>query len=167
MNLLFLKRFFSVLKERVYGALLLASVLSIPLSVQAETFGDWRVECQETRCQAVQQLFVGEGEKRSRVLSASVTKLQDQLVLQLVFPLGVDLRPGIATRVDESEEQQFGFSTCVQDGCVVLLPLDDNLLSGMKAGNTFKAGFRPFGSEQTLVVELSLKGFTKASSNVR
>lgn len=152
---------------RALKVLLLAFSFLTPLSLHAETFGDWRVECEGERCQALQQLFVGEGEQRSRVLSASVVKIQDQLVLQLVLPLGVDLRPGIVTRIDESTEQQFPFTTCVSDGCVVLLPLDAGLLAGMKAGKTMKAGFRPFSSEQTLVVELSLSGFTKASSKVR
>lgn len=164
---LFLKRFFSCVRGGIAFPFCLLSIVFASFSVQADTFGDWRIQCEEQRCQAQQQLFVGEGEQRSRVLSASVMKLQDQLVMQLVFPLGVDLRPGIATRIDEAQEQQFAFSTCVKDGCVVLLPLNEGFLSGLKAGNTLKAGFRPFGSDQTLVVELSLKGFTKASSNVR
>ena len=167
MILLFLKSLWFRFRGEIALPLCLLSIAFTPFSLQAETFGDWRLQCEEQRCQAQQQLFVGEGEQRSRVLSASVMKLQDQLVMQLVFPLGVDLRPGIATRVDEAEEQQYAFSTCVKDGCVVLLPLSDGLLSGLKAGKTLKAGFRPFGSDQTLVVELSLKGFTKASSNVR
>lgn len=151
----------------MFGALLFACAFLTPVSSYAETFGDWRVQCEENRCQALQQLFVGEGEQRSRVLSASVVKIQNKLVLQLVLPLGVDLRPGIVTRIDESEERRFPFTTCVNDGCVVLVPLEDSLLAGMKAGKTMKAGFRPFSSEQTLVVELSLSGFTKASSKVR
>ncbi|GAA0788863.1 invasion associated locus B family protein [Marinobacterium sediminicola] len=138
-----------------------------PQQVLAETFGDWRVDCQEQQCQAVQQLFVGEGEKRSRVLSASIIKPQGKMLLQMVLPLGVDLRPGIVTRIDESEEQHFAFTTCVTDGCVALVALNDGMLAGMKAGKTMKIGFRPFSSEQTLVVELSLSGFTKASSKVR
>lgn len=154
-------------KSHVSRAMLLALSLAMPLMVQAETVGDWRVECKEEQCQAVQQLFVGEGDKRSRVLSASVIKVKEQLVLQLVLPLGVDLRPGIVTRIDDSEEQHFAFTTCVTDGCVALLPLKDVLFASMKAGNSMKAGFRPFSSEQTLVVELSLSGFTKASSKVR
>ncbi|MBV1786440.1 invasion associated locus B family protein [Marinobacterium sp. D7] len=136
-------------------------------SAWAETFGDWRVDCKEGLCQAVQQLFVGEGDKRSRVLAASVIKVKEQLVLQLVLPLGVDLRPGIVTRIDEAAEQHFAFTTCVTDGCVALIPLNDSLLSAMRSGKHMKAGFRPFRSEQTLVVELSLSGFTKASSQVR
>ncbi|GAA0692601.1 hypothetical protein GCM10009104_19700 [Marinobacterium maritimum] len=139
----------------------------MPQAAQAETFGDWRVDCQGEQCQAVQQLFVGEGEQRSRVLSASVLKIKEQRVLQMVLPLGVDLRPGVVIRIDESEEQHFAYTTCVKDGCVVLISLNDRLYAGMKAGKTMKAGFRPFNSEQTLVVELSLSGFTKASSKVR
>lgn len=134
---------------------------------ESEVFGDWRVECKQQQCQASQQLFVGENDKRSRVLAASLMKVQEQRVLQLVFPLGVDLRPGIVIRIDDSQEQHFSFTTCVSDGCVALLPLNSELYAGMKAGKVMKAGFRPFTSEQTLVAELSLSGFTKASDKVR
>ncbi len=137
------------------------------VAAEDQVFGDWRVECKQPQCHASQQLYVGEGDKRSRVLAASVMKVKDQRVLQLVFPLGVDLRPGIVIRIDDSREQHFSFTTCVSDGCVALLPLNSELYAGMKAGKVMKAGFRPFTSEQTLVAELSLSGFTKASAKVR
>lgn len=155
-----LRRFFRALSATAFMFL-------IPLTGQAEVFGDWKVDCQEKKCQAVQQLFVGEGEERSRVLSASVVSIQAQPVLQLVLPLGVDLRPGVVVRVDQADERHFAYSTCLKDGCVALIPLEQGLLQAMKAGSVMKAGFRPFSSEQTLVVELSLSGFTKASAKVQ
>lgn len=133
---------------------------------ETESIGDWNLICENDKCQAVQQLFVTTEEARSRVLSASVVQIQTQKVLQLVLPLGLDLRPGIVVRVDESEEQHFPVTTCINDGCVVLMSLTDALYGSLKAGNKMKVGFRPFNSEQTLVVEASLKGFTKASSRV-
>ncbi len=167
MNTTHLTRILGAARQRLTKAALLAAAILMSQAVQAETIGDWQVGCRGEQCQALQQLFTGEGEKRSRILSASLSKIKDQLVLQLVLPLGVDLRPGIVIRIDESEEQRLGYTTCVADGCVVLTPLNDTLYAGMKAGKTMKVGFRPFNSEQTLVVEVSLSGFTKASSKVR
>ena len=149
------------------SAAVLAGSVLFSGSVFAEKVGDWAVNCEQDHCQAGQQLFVTKDEQKSRVLSASLMKVKDQLVMQMVLPLGVDLRSGIVTRVDENKELHFPFITCVRDGCVTLVPVKGDLISQMKAGNKMKVGFRPFRSEQTLVVELSLSGFTKASTQVR
>lgn len=158
---------FFTLQRFLFGALLYSCMIFMSSSLRAEVHGDWRVDCENERCQASQQLFVGEGEERSRVLSANVLQVQQELLLQMVLPLGVDLRPGVVVRIDQAEEQSFNFVTCLADGCVVLLPLQDKLLSALRAGSKLKVGFRPFSSDQTLVVELSLSGFTKASKSVR
>lgn len=158
--------FFS-LQRLLFGVFALTCMIFISSPLKAEVHGDWRLNCENDGCQASQQLFFGEGEERSRVLLASVLQVQQDLLLQMVLPLGVDLRPGIVVRIDQAEEQSFNFVTCVADGCVVLLPLKSKLLSAMRAGNKVKVGFRPFSSDQTLIVELSLSGFTKAIKGVR
>ena len=132
-----------------------------------EKSGDWTINCEKNRCQAAQQLVAKNGQKSSKVLSATLLKVNKELVMELVVPLGVELRSGIVTRVDEQKEFHFPYVTCMQSGCASLIPVKGGLYQQMKAGKSMKIGFRPFRSAKTLVVDLSLKGFTKASNKVK
>lgn len=138
--------------------------------VEEERFRDWTRVCvtqaEQTRCEAVQVLSVErEGESRP-LMRATLTRAGEQRILELALPLGMDLRAGLVMQIDEAEEFTFGFTTCLPQGCAAVLPVSADLLNTLKAGASAKVGFRPFGTQQTQVAEISLSGFTAASSDI-
>ena len=143
-----------------------------PKNANVATYGDWGLQCTEEErlhiCQAVQIIWLEQGEKKQRVLTLQlIPKNEEQKILQLSFPLGVDLRPGIVIAVDNGSEQKFSFATCTNQSCLSLILMSEKELSMFKRGNVLKVGFRTFGSDKTIVLEASLKGFTKADAEVK
>lgn len=139
--------------------------------VRTTTHQDWVSVCQTVegveRCHMAQTLEMETEQGRNRLLEATIGRVAGANVLQLVLPLGVDLRPGIVMRIDEGKEFTAPYLMCMQGGCTVAIQLDDSLLQAMRAGLKGYVGFRPFNSEQTLVLEMSLRGFTRASNAIR
>ncbi|WP_052063576.1 invasion associated locus B family protein [Nitrincola sp. A-D6] len=138
---------------------------------QTTEYQDWVGICADVqgqeRCEIQQVLNMENEQGNTRLLRATVSKLDNQLIMQLLLPLGLDVRPGVVMQVDEGVEFGAPFLTCVQEGCLVAVPLDDNRLTAFRSGSVVKVGFRPFNTDQTLVVELSLMGFTRASQTVK
>jgi len=156
----------------------LLSLLLLPMfaaaqaspQVERERFKDWNRVCttqnELTRCEAVQVLSVKQGEQDQPFLRATLTRVGAERILELALPLGMDLRAGLVMQLDGAEEFTLGYTTCVPQGCASVLPVSDELRSGLKAGAKAKLGFRLFGTRQTQVVELSLSGFTAASAGI-
>lgn len=133
---------------------------------------DWISRCvkpvdADEFCEAIQVILINREQVSGRVLETSLRRLNDdQIVMQFVLPFGVDLRPGVAFRIDENEERKAGFLTCLQQGCLVQMLANKELLAELKKGTMAKLGFRPLGSEETVVVEISLKGFSASTNNL-
>jgi invasion protein IalB len=143
-----------------------------PKNPNVVTYGDWGLQCTKEAkldiCQAVQVLWLEQDKKKQRVLTLQlIPKDEEQKVLQLSFPLGVDLRPGIVIAVDDGSEQKFSYATCNNQSCFSLILMTEEQLSMFKKGNILKIGFRTFGSDKTVVLEASLNGFTKANAEVK
>ncbi|MEM1283774.1 MAG: invasion associated locus B family protein [Pseudomonadota bacterium] len=140
----------------------------------------WRLRCTDTNvastCNANQELFLNrnvDGEQRNvgRLLNITVLYLDAQgerlPFMSLQMPLGLDLRPGAVMQVDDGQEMALEFLRCTNDGCDASVRLTPDLLGAMRAGNTLRVGFRPWGSEQVTAVEASLIGFTAAFLQLR
>lgn len=155
----------------IYVFAILALVFSSNLAAQPAPrvieYQDWVKVCadiaQQERCEIQQTLMLNAEQGQNRLLRAVVTNTPDGLLMQLFLPLGVDLRPGIVLRIDEHPEFPQSFVTCLQDGCISAFLLNELHLQHLKTGSALKLGLRPFNSEQTLVFELSLRGFTRAT----
>lgn len=122
---------------------------------RTRVFNDWVSVCNKLDVEEtcfIQQLVNVENEQKqvSPLLKATVTKVQENLILQLQLPLGMDLRPGVVMRVDEKEEKNRPYTACFRDGCFVLINIDTELLADFKAGQKARIGFRPFNTEQTV-----------------
>ncbi|TVQ72667.1 MAG: invasion associated locus B family protein [Oceanospirillales bacterium] len=150
---------------------MLASALVFAQEPRITEHQDWVSVCADIqgqeRCEIQQTLNMDNEQGNARLLRATVNIMENQLVMQLLLPLGIDLRAGIVMQIDDGEEFGAGFLTCVQDGCLVAFPLDATRLAEMRAGNVTKIGFRPFNTNETLVLEMSLMGFTRASQTVK
>lgn len=144
-----------------------------PVWAQKSTrFDDWISVCTERdgveRCEIRQVLSVDGKDGKTPVMVATVAKMSaGKLALQLVLPLGIDVRPGVVMAIDEKTERPVPVLTCVQSGCVSIVELDDALGSDLRAGRKMKVGFRPFSTDQTMVVELSLAGYANASQTIK
>ncbi|SFR60717.1 invasion associated locus B family protein [Thiomicrospira sp. ALE5] len=131
----------------------------------ANTFGDWQLVCTEQgdkSCRALQTLDLEQGEQSMRLLEVMVFYAGDQARMNMTFPLGLDLLAGIVLKVDENDEIGLPFSTCLADGCRVIGNIGDDVMAQLMAGNVMKVGFRGFGEEQTLVLDVSLRGSASA-----
>jgi invasion protein IalB len=118
-------------------------------------------------CEAIQVILINRDQVSGRVLETSLRRLNEkEIVMQFVLPFGVDLRPGVAFRIDENEERKAGFLTCLQQGCLVQMLVNDNLMTELKDGSQARLGFRPLGSPETVVVEISLKGFSASTKRL-
>jgi invasion protein IalB len=130
--------------------------------------GDWVLLCSENaeqnRCQMQQTLSVQQGEQSQRVLQAIVTRQGDQRLLEIIVPLGIDLRPGLLIQVDENPVGAMPYLTCNAAGCITLINLDDAVWQQLRVGQKAKMGIRGVGQAENTVLELSLKGFTAASN---
>ena len=139
-----------------------------PAEPVVEKYEDWVSRCVEpadgkTICEAIQVILINRDQVSGRVLETSLRRLNDKdIIMQFVLPFGVDLRPGVAFRVDENEELKAGFLTCLQQGCLVQLLVNNDLMSQLKGGTQARLGFRPLGSAETVVVEISLRGFSSS-----
>lgn len=136
--------------------------------VTTETIKDWRLVCNESKqCVANQVISVKRDDKLQNVLTLTLVKGGNgQSNLELKLPFGLDLRPGIVTRVDEANEEKFPFVTCMPDGCIAVMPMTKARLAMFKKGSKLTVGFRPLGNEKTVAVEASLSGFTVSANKV-
>lgn len=159
---------------------LLAALLAAGLFPRAEAraeegkgyrkvFDSWALVCSEAepkagKCQIVQALDVKqESGEAKRLLQASVGRLEGgKLYLHLTLPLGVDLRPGAVVRVGEGEQVNIPFTTCLANGCQALVAMPDLLVHDFRKRAAATIGFRPWNSQKTAQVQLSLKGFAQA-----
>ena len=119
-----------------------------------------------TRCAMQQVLRAEQPDGRQLQFQVSITRQEDQNLAEIALPLGLDLRAGVVVQVDESDEINIPIVTCLAQGCVAVLALDDPLIEIMKRGSRMKLGFLTLGSSEVFVAEFSLMGFTRAYEKV-
>ncbi len=135
-------------------------------------YDDWEVACVETpegeRCRMQQTLEIQDEQAQGLFLQATIRREGDQHVIEVLVPLGVDLRPGIRMQVDDAgEEMDAGYVTCVQQGCVAGRELNNQQMSALRGGQALTVAFRALHQEQPFVFDVSLMGFTDASNQLQ
>ncbi len=139
---------------------------------ETTVYQDWEVACIETpqgeRCRMQQTLEIQDEQARGLFLQATVRREGDQHIIEILVPLGVDLRPGIRMQVDDAgEEMDAGYVTCVQQGCVAGRELNSEQMSALRGGQALTVAFRALHQEQPFVFDVSLMGFTDASNQLQ
>lgn len=162
---------------RLAPALLSAVALAAASPVLAapkagDTFETWAVECEqggagESHC-FLSQTHLMAGNK-ARLLKASLGYLGPKQEPMLVFllPLGVDLRAGVAMKIDNQLQLSLAYQQCVQDGCIGTLALDAPTVAALRTAKRIQVGFRPFGSQETMTVDLSPAGLARGMDALR
>lgn len=128
---------------------------------------DWTSTCisqadTETKCAAEQTIQTEQGSTNALQFEISISREDSTNRAAISLPLGIDLMSGIVLQVDDLEEFNAQVRTCIAQGCISFLELDDSRMAELKAGNRLKLGFLPFGGTDVSVVEFSLTGFSRA-----
>lgn len=128
-------------------------------------YGDWTVVCQGDDlqdCRAMQTLNYRNESGTGRLMSATVRKVVEGPLMMLELPFGLDLRAGIVVRFDKNDEIPLPFTVCLTNGCQVITLLAPEHEDQFLNAYAMRVGFRPFGQEETVVGEFSLKGSAAA-----
>jgi invasion protein IalB len=129
---------------------------------QAPSVGAWRVECsgdgKQLDCRAVQQIF----QRDTRQLVASVAvryaPAAKTTTLTMQLPLGLNLTEPVLLKVDGGQPERQSIQTCTNDGCFVVMPINDKMLGAMRTGNELKVTLQD-ASKKPIEVSLPLLGF--------
>ncbi|MEM7071977.1 MAG: invasion associated locus B family protein [Pseudomonadota bacterium] len=138
----------------------------------------WALNCgggdSVTRCTISNSLFLtrqqedGSTVNLGRILLVAVAYSDDPDTservrnLTMQMPLAVDLSVDAVMQVDEGEETQLPWLQCTQTGCDTSIILDDITVEQFKTGESLQVAFRFWGSEDTNIVPVPLRGFTRA-----
>ena len=144
---------------------------------QSAVHGDWVVLCQEGAspavCQMVQaQDYQAEEGGGGRLLEIALRPIrteagETQMLLSLVLPFGLDIQAGIALQVDANDQLNMPFSVCYNSGCQASGLVPAEFVTQVRTGTGMKVGFRPYGGQQTMVVDVSLSGSGAALAAIR
>ena len=140
--------------------------------LHGKVFKNWVVQCetapnsQKESCFATQSQI--SAENKARILKFSVGPFgpKKEWVAVAILPLGIALSKGVAFRVDEQPQVRMQLQQCTNEGCVASVALDKKHLASMKTGTVLNMGMVPFGSSKTLVINVSLIGFSAAMSTL-
>jgi len=135
-------------------------------SVTRSTHDDWQSLCVlregKTTCEVSQTLQIDKDGQVSFAMRITLSKQADKVLMEVALPLGLDLPAGIALQVDESNEINIPFATCIAQGCAAVVMAEEEFLNQLRKGATLKVAFRPFSQAQSVLLNTSLRGFTSA-----
>jgi len=144
---------------------------SAPQWVLKDSFGQWAVLCNSTtpsECRAAQTQKSLDEKNPGTLLQVVFAAEKGKMFGVFTLPFGVDLRAGIALRIDEGNEVKGSFMTCLPDGCQSINEIDESFLAQMRTGKILKVGFRSWGGgDKTLVVDVPLDGAAQAIAAVK
>lgn len=130
------------------------------------TYGQWGVLCNPSspsECRAAQTQRSVDEKNPGTLLQVLFAAEKGKMFGVFTLPFGVDLRAGIAVRIDEGDEVKGSFMTCMPDGCQSITEINETLLAQIRKGKVLKVGFRSWGGgDKTLVVDVPLEGAGQA-----
>ena len=84
-------------------------------------------------------------------------------VLIIKFPLNVDLTKAPLVQIDKKKQLNIPFTHCnANEGCVTTAGIKNEMIKRLKEGKELTLISAIYGSEQNLIINLPLKGFSKA-----
>lgn len=134
-------------------------------------FKDWTVVCEElpNLKQTICNIF------------QNVTNKDDKVVMQIAvgyppnstdaqalvtLPLGVLLPPGLEFKGGDAEAVRVPYGVCVQNGCIAIVKMTDEVIKGMKSGS--KGSIKFAAAKQKIIeIPISLNGFTAAFNSLK
>jgi invasion protein IalB len=84
-------------------------------------------------------------------------------ILVIKFPLNVDLQKAPLVKIDKKNVLNNPYTHCnTNDGCVTTTGIKNEMIKRLKEGKELTLISAVYGSEQNLIINLPLKGFSKA-----
>lgn len=129
-----------------------------------QVFKDWYLRCGsaqtgEKRCILLQDLIDQESKRPLMQLAVGFWGPDNLRGIIITLPLGVTLPPGIEVQIDGQPIGRAPFFQCTVNGCQSRVPLEDELLAKLKAGQGGVVAFRD-GQGRNVPLAFSLRGFT-------
>lgn len=147
------------------GAVMAAGLPGGASSLQ-ETYQDWRVICAQPEAKNLICTFsqLQTNQQGQRVLAIEMTPSGAAAASgNLVLPFGLLLDAGAVLQVDEAAPAAAQrFSTCLPDGCVAPIAFTGEALSALRAGTKLNVHLQPADGGGTMVLPISLRGFSRA-----
>lgn len=126
----------------------------------------WLVNCSNQAnqnalaCAMSQTIF--ESQSRQRIVTANIFQTEPgRFAMRLLLPHGLDLTKGVTLAVDNGATGQHGINTADSNGSYALIPLNNELIEAMKAGNVANVGISNMNGN-SLRIEMSLDGFSSS-----
>ncbi len=142
--------------------------------VSTEKIGAWDKVCTATGTRECLMIQTGAGPDGGTAMMFQLRKFAQPEVVgegqsfvavaDIVMPLGVVLIRGVGFQIDNSAENRVPFQVCTNQGCVVQLPFNDQLVNAAKAGNNIKITMD--SPQGPVPINISLSGFTKAYNSL-
>ena len=155
-----------------------AALLASASPGQAQTatprqeFKDWRYQCLARNADAgataagtpkqvcMIQHDVRNGDKLLMAARVRIIGAERHAVLILLLPPNLKAKAPVGFSIDQGTAAATEVRECNAQICMVIVPIDDNLLGSLKAGQQLAVTTKPGGVESTRMV--SLAGFTSA-----
>lgn len=146
-----------------------AAVAETPVGEAApamQEFGDWRLRCQRLPgalpCDIVQAIAHKDTGARLVMLSVAYSPQAGSHVIQILTPLGIDLRKGVELAVGAVTATGIRPNRCEMEGCAIEAILADDMIEAFRNNETGTLSFYPGPGGERLSIEFSLKGFSDA-----
>ncbi|TAG31551.1 MAG: invasion associated locus B family protein [Rhodobacterales bacterium] len=161
--------FKAVAQEAVAQPTTEAKVPDGPVAL-SETYGDWVVSCQQANatsgmptriCQMSQELRQREGNQLLLLIAITPSDTAAPRAT-LVAPFGLKLSEGAAVAVGDKTIANAPFDTCLPAGCIAYLDLNPDAMDSLLTGEVAQVVLMPTQSQERLLIEISLAGFTTA-----
>lgn len=123
----------------------------------------WEVGCDATGCK-VGQAIVSDGTMEARVL---VLQLQENEVIEVLFPLGVSLLSPLFLEVDGRQRFDIRTASCDGTGCYGIVTDAVGAVAAFKKGAEMKLHFTGFKDGAMYHFSFTLSGFTAAYDRYR
>ncbi|HEY5347597.1 MAG TPA: invasion associated locus B family protein, partial [Rhizomicrobium sp.] len=121
-------------------------LLTFPSSSATDTvYKNWRLICsapsqKDSNCQMSEDI-AAPNNPQQEVARLAIGKNRGKLVMAVTLPLEVTLESGVSLTFGATQSKYYNYNTCIQVGCLVLLPLDDKLMSAMLQAKNAKLIF--------------------------
>ena len=136
-------------------------------------YEDWRTECETTpdkqeKCFVSQTQTAEKGGKQLIKVSVGYMGPKNEPTMVVILPLGISLQAGAAYKADNGEQTKLNMQSCVAEGCIAGAKLSAQELKAITEGKSLFFGVMPgFGSDKTVSIPVSLKGFKTAFDTLK
>lgn len=117
------------------------------------------------KCEMFQRQDMKESGQRVLEFAIGYPEGSDEARGIVILPLGLHLPAGAQVKVDENEALPLQIRTCVPQGCMAYLKLDDKAMNIMKKGNKATV-LMVTGEGKTIGIEVPLKGFSRTLGEI-